>query len=180
MDCIFRVGEFELPADIMHVVMSNFAIEELFAFRLVSKNWNRSIRDREFMLYYNKFCQKNKERHIIICDFGRHIGPHRAFVSISSEYMNKEQWDTLLPLYGCSNDIKFDVIGSIDGLICLESENYNKMPIWIIYNPVIGQKIEVSPPDSRGQISKCNFCHYTIHFVLFLSCLFIINEYVIY
>ena len=40
MDCIFRVGEFELPADIMHVVMSNFSIEELFDFRLVSKNWN--------------------------------------------------------------------------------------------------------------------------------------------
>jgi len=148
MDGLFAFGDRCLPHDIMHKIMSKFSAEELCAICLVSKNWRSSIRNRNFIAYYNKYCEENDERHLITIDFGYSPSPSRIFITISRRYIQVEEWHQLLPCSGRVLDLNICIVGSINGILCLKAQTYTKKIVFKICNPVAGQLANVQPPSN--------------------------------
>jgi len=155
MHALFRLGEYELPHDMMHTIMTMLTTEELYEIRRVCKNWDRSVRDKEFALFYNKFSRANKECHLITIDFGRYLDPLRMFITIAKRYINKEKWQQIVPRVGFRESVKLYVLGSIDGIICFQSDPSSSKIFFVICNPVTSQTIKVNPPTNEVANSKC-------------------------
>jgi len=173
MTALFRLGDYELPNDMMHTIMSFMTTEELYEGRRVCKNWENSVRDKEFALFYNKFSKANKESHLLSIDCGNYLDPYRIFITISKRYINSEKWHQIIPRVGFNPLVKLFVLGSIDGLICLQTDPRHSKLFFVICNPVTGQTINVKPPTNENDISKfffffsiiCSRCTLLIRYV---------------
>jgi len=77
------------------------------------------------------------------------------FITISKRYINKEKWQQIIPRVGFRESVKLVVLGSIDGIICLQSDQSKSKPFFVICNPVTGQTIKVKPPTNEVDNSKC-------------------------
>lgn len=138
------LNDYVLPSDVMRKIMTYIDVDKLFSMRVVSKDWRRSVRDKEFIKFYESECIiPNQDRHILVCELGPDMAYHRLFITMSSSTMGHESWGRLTS-HASPHDCF--IIGSVNGIICLKKASFQHDFTYCIMNPLTGQHMTFNPP----------------------------------
>ena len=141
----------------------------IFQMRLVSKNWYDSIMDDEFVKEHNKESKLRRQRHFLVCKIGADFWRSKAFYTMSRSYIAEEELNLIKPHPILPHVHRFDLVGTIDGLICMQHISQTNVLIFYICNPSTGQNITVMPQTTMT--SKC---------IIFLHVYILLFMYLIY
>lgn len=62
------------------------------------------------------------------------------FITISQTLDHEEEWKKLIPHTSCNGKHKLDLIGTVDGLLCLQGKSSEHRRMFVISNPVTEQQ----------------------------------------
>jgi len=150
----FSMGDAYLPALVMFNIMSLFSVEELCVISMVSTNWYDSVHHKDFTEYYNKICILNPKRLLLTLDCARLLGPCRMLITISKKGIMSEKWHSLFNKFGFQNYNNIQIIGSIDGVLCIQHAKKTPDMSFIIGNPVTARFINVKNAFGIGDLGK--------------------------
>lgn len=146
MDVLF-LNDIGLDSDLMCKIMTYVDAKSVFGMRLVSKNWHGSVYDPKFIKHHNKHCQvKDQQRHIMICEIDTPGNPFRMFISVSCLMSDKEPWRKIIPHPKCRDNHMMDIVGIIDGILCLAVGSLKYCITFVLSNPTTGQHLTIKPP----------------------------------
>ena len=156
------------PDEIMMEIMSLVEAVDLYGLRTVSKNWYASINDKNFITLHTKVSSCRRVKHLVTCKVVPDpVSPiYSLFFTQSTKYVEEEKW-CLLSIHnhfppGCV----IELVGTTDGLICLEYSNGTRQRAFVICNPVTGQNYHIKMPETISNECK----------LLLMTCLFRITN----
>jgi len=145
MDAMFD-NDCGIPCLIMFYILSRLDPFVVYNMRMVSKNWNNSVKDKEFIRYYDEHSKISRKCRFLTCQmFPRGIF-HNLFFTMSVADMSTERCIQLKPHPLCKEFHNFVFVGVIDGLICMRHISDMEHGLFVISNPFTGRNISISTP----------------------------------
>lgn len=145
MDALFD-NDYGLPCVIFFYIMSMLDPFVVYNMRLVSKNWNHSIKNREFIQYYDEHAKISRDSRLVDCEIYPRGSFHNLFYTLSIRDRCPERCIQLKPHPQCQEKHHFDFVGTIEGILCMKHVPNMEHLSFVISNPLTGRNITILSP----------------------------------
>lgn len=144
-----------IPSSIWIAILSFLNCLDVVRLSTVSKNWYYSIRNPEFVNFYNKFGPEPSREILLQGKSPMKIKNDKILIIISDQFPGNDKQTVLVPhkIIGSKND--YELIGSIRGILCIQRWDQHNRCVFVMSNPLTGQIHETISPTPRK--SKGNF-----------------------
>lgn len=176
MDNLFENG-CDFPSEIMINIISRIDAVFVFCMRVVSKNWHGSIKDKKFIIQHNNLAKLRDMQQLVTCQVPVDRVWYNVFYTMSKDYLEEEQWIPFSINPSVPHMHRFDFIGSIDGLSCLQYVSVRSNREYVICNPVTGQHCTTTAPTpitnkrkffTRSSYLQHLFCNLNTNWYIFI------------
>lgn len=132
-------NELQIPSSIWFAILSFLDCLDVIKLSLVSKNWYRSIRNPEFANFYSEFGPKSSRQILLQGVSPLAIKYDKTFILISEEIDFDHHQTVLVPHINIGSKHGYELIGSIRGILCLQSWNHHDQCVFVMCNPITTQ-----------------------------------------
>nr|XP_009764586.1 PREDICTED: F-box/kelch-repeat protein At3g23880-like [Nicotiana sylvestris] len=143
-----------LPQDLIIEILVRLPVKSLLQLKCVSKDWLSLISSHEFVNTHLSFNSKDCTRHRLMLQFMTYL--KHCSVSLLFSGFSTDSFDLDIPTK--TPDDRFDVVGSVNGLICL-SIGFKCLVLW---NPSTRKFRHV--PDIMNMLALDFVCQYMYGF----------------
>lgn len=159
------VNEYGFDSNIIFLILSYLDCLGVVKLSLVCKNWYRSIRSAEFANFYSNFGPTPLSKILIQGVSPSDVLNGKKFLLISPLIEDKNNYTVLVPHADIGAEHDYELVGSIRGIICLQRWNQDGCCVFVICNPITGQKFETVSPARRtssGEYLKLIIYHFKV------------------
>lgn len=132
-----------LPELVMIMILSYVECIDIVRMRLVFKNWCRSIRHRFFIDFYNRYGPPPRPMYLMEC-LDEYSQPNSRSLIITKKGNLSEQVIKLAPNPTINYVRKHELLGAINGILCLHKRGNRNRLVFVICNPLTTQMVQTA------------------------------------
>ena len=149
---------YDLPDEIMREILLRLPVKSLLRFMSVSKTFHFLISNPHFITSHLLHHSTKSPPYLIFCHYDMQLRKRCFTLHSSDDPFTLKPIESPFPYPHCNNNQFFDIVGSLNGLLCLAYADLLGFDDYIFWNPSINKSICLPRPnitfDSHGS-STC-------------------------